>query len=715
MNLQELSNTLCFLTASLILAGCGLGGSKSTATAPTIATQPANQTVTAGQTAIFSVSAAGTAPLTYQWQKGSTSISGATLSSYTTPATATSDSGSTFSVAISNSAGKITSNVATLTVNAAPVAPSITQQPSNQTVTAGQTATFSVAAAGTAPLTYQWQKGTTAITGATSASYTTSATTTSDNGSHFSVVVSNSAGKATSNAATLTVNPAPPPTTDVLTYHNDIARTGQNLTETTLTTSNVNSAKFGKLGLYSVDGRVDAEPLYASSVAVPGNGTHSLLIVPTEHGSVYAFDADSGTKIWQITTLKTGETSSDDRGCGQVSPEIGVTSTPVIDRSRGPNGAIYVVAMSKDGSGNYHQRLHALDLALGTELFSGPVDIQATYPGTGDNTNGTSVVFDPKQYKERAGLLLLNGVIYTGWASHCDDRPYTGWIMGYSETTLAQTSVLNVTPNGNEGAIWMAGAGLAADNSGNIYFLDANGDFDTTLNAQGFPTDGDYGNAFMKLSTAGNHLAVADYFEMDDEASENGSDTDLGSGGAMVLPDLSDGAGHTMHLAVGAGKDSNLYVVNRDSMGKFSSSNNNIYQELAGALPGGVWAMPAYFNNTVYYGSVGSPIQAFTITNAKLSTSATAQTSNSFGYPGMTPSVSANGNSNGIVWAVENSSPAVLHAYNASSLNELYNSNQASGSRDHFGSGNKFITPMIANGKVFVGTTNGVAVFGLLP
>jgi hypothetical protein len=413
--------------------------------------------------------------------------------------------------------------------------------------------------------------------------------------------------------------------------------------------------------------------------------------------------------------LKTGEVASDNRGCGQVSPKIGVTSTPVIDRTQGPNGAIYVVAMSKDGSGNYHQRLHALDLALGTELFSGPVDISATYPGTGDNSNGTSVVFDPKQYKERAALLLLNGVIYTGWASHCDDRPYTGWIMGYSETTLAQTNVLNITPNGNEGAIWMAGAGLAADSSANIYFLDANGEFDATVNSLGFPSEGDYGNAFMKLSTTGNQLAVADYFEMDNEASENGSDTDLGSGGTIVLPDLTDGLGNTWHLAVGAGKDSNLYVVNRDSMGKFSANNSSIYQELAGALPGGVWSMPAYFNNTVYYGSVGSPMQAFTISNAKLSSSATAQTSNSFGYPGTTPSVSANGASNGIVWAVENTSPAVLHAYNAGTLNELYNTNQAGNGRDQFGAGNKFITPMIVNGKVFVGTTNGVAVFGLLP
>jgi len=593
-------------------------------------------------------------------------------------------------------------------------APSITTQPANQTVTAGQKATFSVTATGTTPLTYQWQKGATPITGATSASYTTPATTTSDSGSQFSVTVTNAIGNITSNKATLTVNAATPATTDVLTYHNDLARTGQNLTETTLTTANVTSAKFGKLGFYSVDGLVDAEPLYASNVAVPSHGTHNVLIVPTEHGSVYAFDADSGATIWHVSMLKSAETTSDNRGCGQVSPEIGVTSTPVIDRTRGPNGAVYVVAMSKNGS-TYYQRLHALDLALGTELFGGPVEIQATYPGSGDNSSNGNVVFDPAQYKERAALLLLNGVIYTGWASHCDIRPYTGWIIGYSESTLAQTSVLNVTPNGNEGAIWMAGAGLAADTSGNIYFLDANGDFDTNLNASGFPSDGDYGNAFMKLSTSSNKLAVADYFEMDNGVSESGSDTDLGSGGMIVLPDLSDGSGNTWHLAVGAGKDSNLYLVNRDSMGKFSSNNNNIYQELAGALPGGVWAMPAYFNNTVYYGSVGSPIQAFTITKAKLSTSATSQTANSFGYPGATPSISANGASNGIVWAVENTSPAVLHAYNATNLNELYNSNQASGGRDQFGAGNKFITPMIVNGKVFVGTTNGVAVFGLLP
>ena len=593
-------------------------------------------------------------------------------------------------------------------------APAISQQPSNVTVTVGQTATFTVVATGSATLSYQWQKATTPIAGATSASYTTAPTTGSDNGSQFTVVVSNSAGSVTSSAAKLTVSSVVTSTTDVLTYHNDMARTGQNLNETILNTGDVTSAKFGKIGFDTVDGHVDAQPLYASGVAVPGNGTHNILIAATEHDSVYAFDADSGATIWQTSMLKTGETTSDPRACNQIAPEIGVTSTSVIDRTRDPNGVVYVVAMSKDGSGNYHQRMHALDLALGSELFAGPVDVQATYPGTGDNTDGTNVIFEPAQYAERAGLLLMNGMLYTGWTSHCDIRPYTGWIIAYDAGTLAQTSVLNMTPNGNEGSIWMAGAGLAADRFGNIYFLDANGVFDATLNSSGFPSGGDYGNAFMKLSTSAG-LAVADYFEMDNQAAENGSDTDLGSGGAMVLPDLSDGAGNTMHLAVGAGKDGNLYVVNRDSMGKFTSNNSLLYQELAGQLSGGVFSMPAYFNGTVFYGSVGNPIQKFPLTNAKLSTAATAHTSNRFGFPGATPSVSANGTSNGIVWAVENSTPAVLHAYDAGTLGELYNSNQASGARDQFGAGNKYITPTIVNGKVYVGTPNGVAVFGLLP
>ena len=500
---------------------------------------------------------------------------------------------------------------------------------------------------------------------------------------------------------------------DVLTYHNNDSRTGLNSSETRLKLNNVNSASFGKLFTLSVDGRVDGEPLYLSAVPISRRGTHDLIIVVTEHDSVYAFDADTGAAIWHISTLESGETTSDDRGCSQVEPEIGITSTPVISRPKGSNGVIYAVAMSKDSSGNYHQRLHALDATTGHELYKGPVDIEAKYPGRGDNSSGGYVVFDPAQYKERSGLLLDNDVVYLTWASHCDIRPYTGWVMGYNATTLAQKTVINVTPNGNEGAIWGAGAGLSADPLGNIFFLDANGVFDTRLNSGGFPRSGDYGNAFIRLSI-NKGLTAADYFEMDNGTEESDSDTDLGSGGALVVPPQKDASGTVWNLVVGAGKDSNLYVVNRNSMGKFSANSNNIYQELEGVLPGGIWSMPAYSSGRLYFGPVGQPLMEFQFKDARLLTTPVAKTTDSFGFPGTTPSVSSNQGANAIVWASENTNPAVLHAYNATTLVELYNTNEAANGRDHFGAGNKFIIPLIAHGKVYVGTTNGVGVFGLL-
>jgi hypothetical protein len=289
-------------------------------------------------------------------------------------------------------------------------------------------------------------------------------------------------------------------------------------------------------------------------------------------------------------------------------------------------------------------------------------------------------------------------------------------VIGYDATTLVQTSVIDVTPNGSEGAIWGAGAGLAADSNGYIYFLDANGTFDTTLNGQGFPANGDFGNAFIKLSTAGNQLTVKDYFTMYNTTSESDGDVDLGSGGALVLPDMTDANGEVQHLAIGAGKDSNIYLVNRDNMGKFNAQNDSaIYQELDGALPGGIWSMPAYFNGNVYFGSVGGPIRAFQFSKAVLSSTPVATTGTQFPYPGATPSISANGTTNAILWAVANNSTAVLHAYAAANLaQELYNTNQAAKGRDHFGAGNKFMVPTIAHGKVYVGTPNGVAAFGLL-
>jgi len=513
-------------------------------------------------------------------------------------------------------------------------------------------------------------------------------------------------------------NPPPPPPvgsgTDVVTYKNDVARTGQNLTESVLTLANVKSSSFGKLRFLATDGPVDAQPLYLSALTVAG-AAHNVVFVATENDSAYAFDSDSGTVLWQKSLLGAGEMPSDN-GCGQITPTIGITSTPVIDRSAGAHGVIYLVTMSMDASQNYHQRLHALDVTTGAEQFNGPMEIAATYPAAGGGLN----TFDAGQYAERAALLLLNGVIYTTWTSHCDDSPYTGWVIGYNSSTLAQTAVLNVAANSQGGgpSIWMAGGGPAADSSGNIYLLTANGVFDTTLDANGFPSQGDYGNSFVKIATTGGTLSVADYFAMFNEVDESNGDTDLGSGGILLLPDLTDSGGTPRHLAVGAGKDGNLYVVNRDSLGKFNPNNNDqIWQELSGVLGGGIWSTPAWFNGTVYYGPQGGALLAFKVTDAMLGLSPASQSAISYGYPGTAPAISANGATNGIVWAYENagSGAAVLHAYDASNLaSELYNSTQAANSRDTFGSGNKFITPTIADGKVFAATTNGVAVFGLI-
>ena len=507
---------------------------------------------------------------------------------------------------------------------------------------------------------------------------------------------------------------------DVATYHYDIARDGLNAQETILTPGNVNSTQFGKIGFDTVDGKVDAQPLYLANVVV-GSQLHNVLYVASEHDSVYAFDADSGTQLWKTSILASGETTSDDHGCSQITPEIGITSTPVIDRKQGPNGTIFVVGMSKDASAKYHQRLHALDMTTGAEISGSPTEIAATYPGTGDNSQNGNVVFDPSQYAERAGLLLLNGNIYTGWTSHCDLGPYTGWVIGYSESTLQQTQLLNLTPNGHEGSIWMSGGGLAADSNGFIYILDANGTFDTTFDANGFPSKGDYGNAMVKLSTTGGKLAVADYFEMYNGVLESSEDTDLGSGGPLLLPDQTDASGIVHHLIVGAGKDRNIYLGDRDNLGKFNPAtnpaDNNIYQQVTGAMTGPVYSSPAYFNGVLYYSADGDSLKAFPLTNAQLATAPSSVSPTQFAHPGPTPTVSANGTQNGIVWALDSNlgSAGVLHAYDPTNLaHEFYNSTQAANGRDSYGNGNKFITPLVVNGKVYVGTQTGVAVFGLL-
>jgi hypothetical protein len=512
------------------------------------------------------------------------------------------------------------------------------------------------------------------------------------------------------------------PSADVLTYHNDLGRTGANLSETVLTPANVNSTDFGKLFSYTVDGQVYAEPLYQTDVFIPGQGTFNVVFIVTEHDSVYAFDADSNTSgpnhdglLWHVSFLGAGITpfsQADAFNCGQITPEIGITATPVIDPA---SATIYVVAQTKQVVGTtttYHQQLHALDITSGEEKFGGPVEVTATYPGmsAGDT-------FDPRRYKERPGLVLLNGVVYTSWSSHCDATPSHGWVIGYDAQTLAQVAVFNTSPNSQLATIWQAGGAPAVDSDGNIYFETGN------CNSGGTdPNLGDYGEAFMELSSA-DGLSVADYFIPANYQALDAADQDIGSGAPIVLPDQ---PGDHPHLLVGAGKDGRIFLMDRDAMGGLNNPPNGpdlVVQELpTGTIAGGSWDVPAYFdagsdgNRWIYYAGNGDRLKAFRLTNGLLSPSPTSQSPTAFtGNYGATPIISANGTSDAIVWAVQEGTTAVLRAYDALNLaHELYNSNQAAG--DHLGTGVKFATPTVADGKVFVATTgasNTVSVFGL--
>ena len=529
-------------------------------------------------------------------------------------------------------------------------------------------------------------------------------------GSSSGSASSSSSGSSTSSSGGASA------TTDVLTYHHDTMRTGQNLTETILTPSNVSSASFGLLHLLATDGPVDAAALVVSKLAI-GGVVHNVVYIATENDSIYAYDADTGVLLKQVSLLGSGETPSDSRSCTQVTPTIGITATPVIDRSAGPNGTMYVVAMSRNSGGIYFQRLHALDLTTLADRLT-PVVIQASYPGTAYGA-GAQVAFVADQYKERGALLLSQGQVFTVWASHCDAGAYNGWVIAYDEATLAQSAVLNLTPNGAQGGIWDV-AGLALDSTGALYTLLGNGIFDTTLTGSGLPVNQDYGNAAVKLSLSGATLAVTDYFTSWDTTAQSQSDVDLGSGSPLLIPDQVDSAGTTRHLMLAAGKDTALYLLDRDNMGKYNgnvASSDAIYQALPGALTHGVYSAPAYFHNSIYLAEVGGTLKQYALSLARLPATPTSQSAASFGFPGTSPSISANGSSSAIVWAVESNAggAAVLHAYNPANLAvQYYDSTQAAGSRDAFGNGNKFITPVVANGKVFVGTASGVAVFGLL-
>ena len=542
------------------------------------------------------------------------------------------------------------------------------------------------------------------------ASSATFTITTSAVNSSTSAVISASYNSS-SQTATLAVAPVAS-SSAVLTYHNDNLRTGQNVNETILTTANVNSSTFGKLFSLPVDGPIFAQPLYLPGVTV-GTQVHNLVFVATEHNSVYAWDADtvSTTPVWHdsfinqaggVTAIPCAEAAGND--CSTITPEFGITSTPVIDSS---TGTLYVVASTKEVSGgttSYVYRLHALSVTTGQEKFGGPMVIQAT---------SGSATLVPKQQLQRPGLLLVNGVVYIGFGSHGDTAPWYGWLLGYNASTLQRVMVFNTAPTTGEAAIWQSGCGPAADAGGNIYFNTGNGPFDA--NTGGL----DYGDSIVKLNSSG---TVVDYFTPYNQATLNASDADVGSSGLVLLPDQT---GTYAHVLIGAGKQGVIYSVNRDNnlMGRYNSTSNQNIQSLAGLSSHGLFGSPAYWNGNVYFAAWDDYLRAFQVTNGMVALS--SHSSITLAFPGATPSVSSNGSSNGIVWIIQENVPndtvitnppaAVLRAYDATNLaNELYDSTEAAGNRDVAGGAVKFAVPTIANGKVYVGNSNQLTVYGLL-
>src|SRR2546425_5887183 len=516
--------------------------------------------------------------------------------------------------------------------------------------------------------------------------------------------------------------------TGVFTQRYDPQRTGQNRQESILTPSNVASSTFGKLFACAVDGEVYAQPLYVANFLIQV-GTHNVVFVATVNDSVYAFDADASpcVQYWKKSFLGTGVTTvppADTGETGDINTIIGITGTPVIDPA---TGTLYVVAKTKEPTG-YFQRLHALDLATGGEKFSGPADISSaiTVPGSGDTGDSTcpgsagNVPFCPLRENQRPGLLLLNGKVYVAWASHGDIGPYHGWVIGYAAANLAQSPVVfNTTRNGGLGGIWMSGTGPAADAAGNIYVITGNGTFDTAAPRT------NYGDSFIKLNPASG-LSVADFFTPANQSNLNANDFDVGSGGAIVLPDSAGSAAHP-HLLIGGDKQGVLYVIDRDNMTGFNPGGDQILQTVpVTARPAciicGIFSTPAFWEGKLYVVAIGDVLKQYTLANGVLSALPALQAGDVFGFPGATPAISSNGATNGIVWALDTSnngtpngsgisSPAILFAYDATNLSKLYSS-PASGA-GAAGDALKFTVPTVANGKVHVGTQTELSVFGL--
>jgi hypothetical protein len=520
----------------------------------------------------------------------------------------------------------------------------------------------------------------------------------------------------------------------VLTQHNDNGRTGQNLQETILTPQNVTSKTFGKVFSFSVDGQIYGQPLYLPNVSIPGQGTHNVVYVATQNDSLYAFDADglSPTPLFHIsfinpangiTPVPCGTDGNSDISCG-VYPIYGINSTPVISTN---THTMYLVTRTAN-NGSYYQTLHALNLATGAEKYGGPINITGSVPGTGAGSKNGVVTFNPLADVQRAGLLLVNGRVYIGWAGSLH-----GWVMAYNATTLKQVAIFNTTPNAQLGGVWASGNGIAADSTGDIYAAVGDALFDANTGGT------DYGDSLLKFNSS---LDVVDYFTPNDQACRKANDKDLGSAGPILLPTQTGNVPNELIIAGKGGSPcdtdpvaARIYLLNRSDLGKYDATQDQDVEEVVGA-PTGYWSSPAYWQSesaaNIYSGGVianagvGDHLKMFSVANGLLSTTPVAQSANVFPV-GTTPSISANATTDGIVWAVERQDslgtqpgdkPAILYAFDATNLTTmLYNSNSFLSSgvpRDRGGCGNKYAVPTIANGRVYVGTQNELDVFGLL-
>ena len=679
-----------FLLAFVLpLAGCGGTGKSSpppnsSSQQVSVQLSPASASLVPGGQQQFTPTVAGTSNTAVTWSVDSVAGGNATTGSITTSGlyTAPAQTGS-HTVTATSAANPAVSATAPVSIFTIAVSPASTL------LAPGGTQQFSATVQGTTNSSITWSVDGTAGGNSSVGTISSTGLYTAPNatGGH---TISAANGSSSGNVPLTVVNTSPGA---VLTFHNDDARDGAFTQETTLTPSVVTTSQFGKLHTYPVDGQIYAQPLFIPQLAIQGS-SHDVVFVETENDSVYAFDADGiqTTPFWQ-QSLGTPSPRNDSEG---VSPSLGITSTPVIDIT---TSTMYVLA--ETNSGPFY--LHALDVTSGAEKFGGPVKVTASVSGTGWDSSGGTIQLEGGCY-QRMGLALnpVSNLIYIGFG-HCNH----GWLLAYDKTSLQLKATFNDTPDGAGGGLWNSGgAPSIEDITGNVFIM-------TGVDLDDPPSG--YNDSFLRLSVG--NLSIDDFFQPDDASYLAANDADLGSGSPVLMP---DNASSTPHEVIGGGKDGRVFVVNRDSMGSFSATANNVIETVQTGVKqfDNIFSTPAYWNGFLYLHCEGDVLRAFSWSNGQLSSSPVGKAQIVAYTHGATLSLSSNGSNNGILWEIDNSNfgsgPAILRAYDATNVaSELYDSTQA-GSRDTAGQALKFTVPTIAAGKVFVGTSNELDIYGLL-